>query len=88
MSSILAANKPRKSRTLKISNSGPNLSKKVLSNSTSLTTHISNNPIIQQKIHIIKSNYETRLINNFKTAKLDLYKLTNGAFASKRTSPI
>ena len=84
MSFVQTEKKPRKSRTLKLSNPGPNLSKKVLLNITSLATYNSDNPITQQKINLIKSNYETRLIKNFKTAKLDLDILTNGVHMSKK----
>ena len=62
MSSIIVEKKPRKPRTLKLSNSGPNLSKKVLSNITLLSTYNSVNPSIQQQINLIQSNYKSREI--------------------------
>ena len=45
MSSIIIERKPRKPRTLKLSNPGPNLSKKVLSNITLLSKYNSDNPL-------------------------------------------
>ena len=80
MSSIITERKPRKPRTLKLSNTRPNLSKKVLLNITSLSNYNSDNPLIQQKINLIQSNYKTRVIKNFETAKRDIDILTPGAY--------
>ena len=41
---------PRKSRTPKLSSTGPNLSKKVLLNNTSLSTYHSVNPLKQHMV--------------------------------------
>ena len=51
MSSTLDRNNPRKSRTPKLSTTGPNLRKKVLLNSTWLSTNKSNDHIKQHMIH-------------------------------------
>jgi len=83
MSSIIVEKKPRKPRTLKLSNSGPNLSKKVLSNITLLSTYNSVDPLIQQQINLIQSNYKSREIKNFSTAKKELDILTLGSYNGK-----
>ena len=79
MSSTLSNIKPRKprtSRTPKILNSGPKLSKKVLSNIESLTIYNSFNPLNQTMIKLVQLMYKNRDITNFKTAKLAIESLT------------
>ena len=76
MSSTLSNKKPRKPRTPKLLNSGPKLSKKVLSNIESLSIYNSFNPLNQQMIKIVQNMYKSRDITNIKTAKLAIESLT------------
>ena len=78
MSSIITEKKPRKPRTLKLSKPGPNLSKKVLLNITSLSNYKSEKPFNQLMIKVVQDMYKTRNITNFKTANTALNLLTSG----------
>jgi hypothetical protein len=62
MSSI----KPRRPRIPKLSNTGPNLSKKVLLTITSLSTFNSDNPLNQPMLKLVQDMYNIRDITNFK----------------------
>ena len=77
MSSIKTERKPRKPRTLKLSNPGPNLSKKVLSNISLLSKYNSDNPLNQIMINTVQNMYKLRDITNFKTADMALNLLTS-----------
>ena len=72
MSSTMTKHNPRKSRTPKLSNTGPNLSKKVLLNITSLSNYNSDNPLKQHMINQIQDTYKLGDITNFKTANTAL----------------
>ena len=76
MTSVLSNKKPRKARTPKLLNSGPKLSKKVLSNIESLSIYNSFNPLNQQMIKLVQNMYKSRDITNVKTAKLAIDSLT------------
>ena len=76
VTSVLSNKKPRKPRTPKLSNSGPKLSKKVLSNIESLSIYNSFNPLNQGLIIIIQDMYKSRDITNIKTAKIAIDALT------------
>ena len=68
MKSILTEKKPRKARTLKLSNPGPTLSKKILLNITLLSNSNSDHPLNQHMIQLLQTMYNTRDITNFETA--------------------
>jgi hypothetical protein len=79
MSSTITNNKPLKLKVPKLSNTGPNLSKKVLLNITSLSNYNSDNPLNQHMITLIQNMYKSRDITNFETATkaLDLLNSKN-----------
>ena len=78
ISSSITENKPRKPRTLKLANPGPNPSKKVLSTMISLSQYNSDNSLIQREINLVQSTYTSRVITNFKTATTNLDLSTSG----------
>jgi hypothetical protein len=73
----MTTKKPRKSRTPKLSSTGPKLSKKVLLNITSLSIYNSDKPLNQHMITLVQHMYKTRDITNFKTATTALDLLTS-----------
>jgi hypothetical protein len=77
MSSTKTNKKPLKLKAPKLSNTGTNLSKKVLLNITSLSNYNSDNPLNQHMIKIIQDMYKSRDITNFKTATTALDLLTS-----------
>jgi hypothetical protein len=77
MSSTMTNKKPRKSRTPKLLSTEPKLSKKVLSNITSLSNYNSNKPLNQHMITLVQNMYKNRDITNFKTAAMALDLLTS-----------
>jgi hypothetical protein len=78
MNSTTNIKKPRKSRTPKLLNTEPKLSKKVLSNITILSYYNSNKPLNQLMIKLVQDMYKSRDITNFKTADIALNLLTSG----------
>ena len=77
MSSTLTNNTPRNSCTPKLSNTGPNMSKKLLLHITSLSNYNSDNPLKQHLINQVQDMYTRRDITNFKTANTALNLLTS-----------
>jgi formyltetrahydrofolate synthetase len=73
----MTTKKPRTSRTPKLLSTEPKLSKKVLSNITSLSNYNSNKPLNQHMITLVQNMYKNRDITNFKTAATALDLLTS-----------
>jgi hypothetical protein len=73
----MTTKKPRKSRTSKLSSTGPKLSKNVLLTITSLSNYNSDKPLNQHMITLVQNMYKSRDITNFKTATTALDLLTS-----------